>query len=138
MKDDIEKIERKITAAVQEWNMFADACPIVVGLSGGADSIALTHLLMRRAVPRGHSLIAAHVNHELRRNRMSSLSVPFAVGIMWSFGFSARISGALRRSAPRELRNAGAGSAILFSGACAQKAAALQRPTHFPTARRQC
>ncbi len=72
MKDDIEKIERKITAAVQEWNMFPDACPIVVGLSGGADSIALTHLLMRRAVPRGHSLIAAHVNHELRGKEAES------------------------------------------------------------------
>lgn len=37
--------------------------PLVVGVSGGADSIALMHLLSKSA----HSVIVAHLNHQLRK-----------------------------------------------------------------------
>lgn len=40
--------------------------PVLVGLSGGADSVALLHLLAARAARDGFSLIALHVHHGIR------------------------------------------------------------------------
>lgn len=72
MNSDIAGIERKIECAVAEWNMLPDGCPVVVGLSGGADSVALTHFLLRYAAGHGIFLTAAHVNHCLRGEESDS------------------------------------------------------------------
>ncbi len=67
MNDDgIAGIERKIEEAVARWDMLPRGCGVVVGLSGGADSVALTHFLLRYARGRGIRVTAAHVNHGLR------------------------------------------------------------------------
>lgn len=40
--------------------------PVVVGVSGGVDSICLLHVLVQLAQPLGMALLVAHVNHRLR------------------------------------------------------------------------
>ncbi len=66
MNSDIAEIEAKIERTIRRWKMLPPGCPVVVGLSGGADSIALTHFLLRYAARAGISVVAAHVNHGLR------------------------------------------------------------------------
>lgn len=39
---------------------------LLIGLSGGADSVALTHMLTRRRKQAGINMVAVHVNHGLR------------------------------------------------------------------------
>jgi tRNA(Ile)-lysidine synthase len=68
----IHPVERAVAAALVE----AGSQPgdrILIALSGGADSVALTHALDRlreggriRKTPAGYSLTAAHLNHRLR------------------------------------------------------------------------
>ena len=66
MNSSVAEIEQKIEQTILKWGMFPKGCRIVVGLSGGADSVALTHFLSRYAARTGISLVAAHVNHCLR------------------------------------------------------------------------
>jgi tRNA(Ile)-lysidine synthase len=56
----------KITAIVNKYNMINMADTVIVGVSGGADSIALLHILRRMAVEFSFNLAAAHLNHMLR------------------------------------------------------------------------
>lgn len=56
----------KVKAYEQEHEMFREGDTVVLGLSGGADSICLArYLLDRRRTEKLH-LIAVHVNHNLR------------------------------------------------------------------------
>ncbi len=66
MNSDIAEIEAKIERTIREWDMLPPGCSVVVGLSGGADSVALTHFLLRYAARTGIRVVAAHVNHCLR------------------------------------------------------------------------
>jgi tRNA(Ile)-lysidine synthase len=65
----IDRIERAVSAALNGMPAAPGDC-ILVAVSGGPDSVALTHALHRlcstgRDLPR-HRLIAAHLNHRLR------------------------------------------------------------------------
>lgn len=66
MKDEIRKIEEKIEGVIAEWGMLPSGCTVVVGLSGGADSMALTHFLLKYGVSRHIHILAAHINHGIR------------------------------------------------------------------------
>ncbi len=66
MSDGVGETEDKIEAAVARWNMLPDGCRVIVGLSGGADSVALTHFLLRYSARHSVRVTAAHVNHGLR------------------------------------------------------------------------
>ncbi|MBP3320411.1 MAG: tRNA lysidine(34) synthetase TilS [Clostridia bacterium] len=46
--------------------MFSDTSKIVIGLSGGADSVVLTHILNNFASVYNFKIIAVHVNHNIR------------------------------------------------------------------------
>lgn len=63
---EIETVENTIRGTIREWNMFPQGCSVIVGLSGGADSMALIRFLLGFARERGIRLTAAHVNHGLR------------------------------------------------------------------------
>jgi tRNA(Ile)-lysidine synthase len=52
----------KVKAAIERENLILEGAHIVVGVSGGADSVALLHILNRL----GYSLTAAHLNHSIR------------------------------------------------------------------------
>ncbi|QRN85252.1 tRNA lysidine(34) synthetase TilS [Clostridia bacterium] len=51
---------------IQQWNMLEDHDTVVLGLSGGMDSVCLFHLFRELAVLHGYRIIAVHLNHELR------------------------------------------------------------------------
>lgn len=64
------------------------ASPVLLALSGGADSAALLHLLAKDSVKKGYRLLAAHLNHGIRgeeadrdeefcRRTASALGIPF-------------------------------------------------------------
>jgi tRNA(Ile)-lysidine synthase len=56
----------KIMAVVQKFNMISLSDNVVVGVSGGADSIALLHIMKRLSLRFSFNLVAAHLNHMLR------------------------------------------------------------------------
>lgn len=60
------EIKQKICTAINLHNMLDDCRAIVVGVSGGADSMCLLHFLQSFCQPLNISIIAAHVNHLLR------------------------------------------------------------------------
>lgn len=51
-----------VRAYIEKYQLLEESCPVLVGLSGGADSIALLTLLAKL----GYSCIAAHCNFHLR------------------------------------------------------------------------
>lgn len=59
-------MNNKALATVKNYNMLVGADKIIVGLSGGADSVALLHFLYEQSRVHGFELCAAHVNHLLR------------------------------------------------------------------------
>ena len=56
----------KVTSAIEQFNMLLPGQTVVIGLSGGADSVALTHILFSVKDEYRLNLIAAHVNHCIR------------------------------------------------------------------------
>jgi tRNA(Ile)-lysidine synthase len=61
----IDRVERAISAAINGLPLMPGD-RILIALSGGADSVALTHALYRLRDRLGYSLMAAHLNHRLR------------------------------------------------------------------------
>ena len=59
-------MQNKVWQTIEKFNMCRQGTHIVVGVSGGADSVALLHLLNRFSVEEGWSLTAVHVHHGLR------------------------------------------------------------------------
>lgn len=55
-------MKNKVLNTIQKYNMLKKDDSVVVGLSGGADSVALTYLLREL----GYNVYACHVNHNLR------------------------------------------------------------------------
>jgi tRNA(Ile)-lysidine synthase len=52
----------KVKAAIERENLIPEGAYVVVGVSGGADSVALLYVLHRL----GYQLTAAHLNHSIR------------------------------------------------------------------------
>jgi tRNA(Ile)-lysidine synthase len=66
-KIDIEtKILQTVRAAIARYGMFAEGDRVLVAVSGGADSVALVHLLHGLAGEYSLKLAVAHLNHSLR------------------------------------------------------------------------
>ena len=51
---------------MEQYHMVMAGERVLLGLSGGADSVCLFHLLRELQEPLGFSLLAVHVNHNLR------------------------------------------------------------------------
>lgn len=56
----------KVTSAIKKHNMLSFGQTVIIGLSGGADSVALTHILLSLKEELSLNLVAAHVNHCIR------------------------------------------------------------------------
>lgn len=56
----------KMKSYVEEWHMLKEEDRVVVGVSGGADSICLLFVLLELKKTIGFEMIAVHVNHGLR------------------------------------------------------------------------
>lgn len=56
----------RVLRTIDEYKMLPKGCSVVVGFSGGADSISLLHFLIQLKETYEIRIIAAHVNHCLR------------------------------------------------------------------------
>jgi len=85
------EIESKVIAFLRRNNLMLPGESIVVGVSGGADSVCLLHILAKWQRELDIKLHAAHLNHQLRgvesdedaeyvANLAASLDVPVTVG----------------------------------------------------------
>ena len=59
-------MKNKCLAAIEQYNMLTHGDTVVVGVSGGADSMALLHFLHTHSSSLGISVIAAHFHHGIR------------------------------------------------------------------------
>ena len=80
-------MDNKIKETICRYNMLQKGDTVAVGLSGGADSVALLHILLSLREEYGITVIACHINHNLRgtesdrdeefvKNFCQSLNVP--------------------------------------------------------------
>lgn len=59
-------LEKRFHEILSESELFSGGGPLLVAVSGGADSVALLHLLSGAAVDFSLSLVVAHLDHGLR------------------------------------------------------------------------
>ncbi len=59
-------MRKKAEDAIRKFHMFPQGAEIVVGLSGGADSVALLHVLCGRKADFDWNITAVHIHHGLR------------------------------------------------------------------------
>lgn len=59
-------IEKRVLGYIERYHMIRAGDRVLIGLSGGADSAALFHLLRKNRGPLGCTLLAVHVGHGLR------------------------------------------------------------------------
>ena len=81
-------MQSRILQTVKKYNMLNNGDTVIVGLSGGADSVCLLHFLCSIKEQYNIKIIAAHINHNLRGQEAArdesfadklcrSLNVPF-------------------------------------------------------------
>ena len=80
----------QVREAIQEHNLFARGAKIVVGVSGGADSLALLHCLRALRDEFDLHLHAAHLNHQLRASE-SEADAEFVTALTREWKLSATI-----------------------------------------------
>ena len=59
-------IEKRVQGYIRKHHMIETGDRVLIGLSGGADSAALFHILRRSCSKLGFELLAVHVDHGLR------------------------------------------------------------------------
>jgi tRNA(Ile)-lysidine synthase len=83
-------LESKILNFIQRYSLISPEELVIVGVSGGADSVSLLHILSKFRKRLGVKLHVAHLNHLLRRaeseadakfvsNLADSLGIPFTI-----------------------------------------------------------
>jgi tRNA(Ile)-lysidine synthase len=84
------KLESKVIDFIQRHSLISPEEVLVVGVSGGADSVCLLHVLAKWQKELGIKLHVAHLNHQLRRmeseadakyvaNLAGSLGIPITI-----------------------------------------------------------
>lgn len=66
MNSEVNFIEKKVENTIDKYNMLNNVNAVIIGVSGGADSMALLKFFEGYSKKRNLNLIAAHVNHCLR------------------------------------------------------------------------
>lgn len=61
------KVFDVVKNTIKEHNLIAPGDRVLLGLSGGADSVALFHILKRLSEENGFCVACAHINHSLRK-----------------------------------------------------------------------
>ncbi len=65
-------VREKAIKAIKEYNMLKIGSKVIVGLSGGADSVCLLHFLSTIKEEYNLELVAAHINHGIRGDEADS------------------------------------------------------------------
>lgn len=109
----VERVLAAVRAAVREHRMLAPGDKVLVGVSGGPDSLVLAHSLWSLREELGVSLHVAHLNHMIRpeadeeaeavRRFAGRLGLPVTVGAV-PVGELARAGGLSLEEAGREAR----------------------------------
>jgi len=84
------KLESKVIDFIQRYGLISPEETVVVGVSGGADSVCLLHVLAKWQKGQGIKLHVAHLNHQLRgveseadakyvSNLAGSLGIPITI-----------------------------------------------------------
>jgi len=84
------KLELKVIDFIQRLNLISSGEAVIVGVSGGADSVCLLHILAKWQKDSGIRLHVAHLNHQLREveseadakyvsNLADSLNIPITI-----------------------------------------------------------
>ena len=60
---------RSVKETINRFDMIRQGESVLVGVSGGSDSVALLHLLNRLAPEFSVNIAIAHLNHSLRPHR---------------------------------------------------------------------
>ena len=66
MNDITSLVKKKVLKTLSDHKMLANTDEIIVGFSGGADSVCLLHILNELKDVLGYSLKAVHINHGIR------------------------------------------------------------------------
>ncbi len=89
-------IIKQIEQFIQQHNLIPEGSTIVLGLSGGPDSLFLLHLLARLHTKGAISLIAAHLDHQWRENSHKDvqfcLEATQALGILLIVGKASELT----------------------------------------------
>ncbi len=56
----------KVNEAIERWSMLNDCSGVVVGLSGGADSVSLLYIMREICAEKNKIIRAVHINHGIR------------------------------------------------------------------------
>jgi len=62
----VKDVEKKIAAAIDEYTLISPGDNILSALSGGKDSVCLTHFLVNNSGKYGIKVSACHLNHMIR------------------------------------------------------------------------
>lgn len=73
-----------------EGHGATDAPPLIVGVSGGPDSLALLHVLARRGAYPQDMIVVAHLNHMLRPSAADEASYVQSLATDWRLQFRSR------------------------------------------------
>ena len=100
----------KVGATIERYRMLHNGCPVTAAVSGGADSIAMLHILHRMSaypLPGGprFSLSAAHLNHGIR-GQEADRDEAFVRSICQSWGIPLTVE---RANIPALCRHTGEG-----------------------------
>lgn len=68
MSNFTEIVNKKVSAAIDKYSMLENTDKIIVGFSGGADSVCLIHVLNNLKNKLSFSVKAVHINHGIRGN----------------------------------------------------------------------
>lgn len=64
----LHKVEESFLNTCKRFNLIDSGDKIVVGVSGGPDSISLLHLLIKYKLKFGYELVVCHINHLIRED----------------------------------------------------------------------
>lgn len=98
-------MREKVQKTIAQYDMFPQGTKLIVGLSGGADSVALLHLLHGLQTEYQWQIIAVHIHHGLRGQEADE-DARFAEGFAASLGIPCIIK---RYAVAEEARKRGLG-----------------------------